>query len=271
MDPERQDEDVRFRTTYYMRIIDVCEETPIVKVAQKKLSTSKQLTAKEKKAAQKALRAAVPPTAKQTVLSDSLYRFRMTGKSGAMSTKVLFESGTLPKDVIDPLSDAGQKILSHTVEGRAGVVQSDAKGDVVAKNLAVDQATIKHLTIESITDSKGNPINLSALPAAKPQKSCPTGVALKRQFQLLGPHGYAPFDENKRLVMALSSDASPLIGSLTQLHEYKQGAGSEQAIVTKEQVTLFRAQSVAMEEMAYIGKRSPNPIEKILNSFNGAD
>ena len=86
-DPQNIDEDVRFRTTYYFRVYDQCaalkpgvitngDETDLI--FEPKNSQNK------------------------VVLSDSLYRFRMTGKSRAINNHVKFESGTLKAWEIDP-------------------------------------------------------------------------------------------------------------------------------------------------------------------------
>src|SRR5262249_43505185 len=66
--PKYQDQYVRFRTTYYFRVYDYCRD----------------------------------PNDNQHIISDGLYRFRMTGKAHPLTTSVRFESGTLPKSVIEP-------------------------------------------------------------------------------------------------------------------------------------------------------------------------
>lgn len=85
MDPQYQDEDMRFRTTYYFRVFDRCEGVentispdPSGQIFTKKHSGPYQLR------------------------NDSLYRFRMTGKSNAFFNSVHFESGTLRAEQIDP-------------------------------------------------------------------------------------------------------------------------------------------------------------------------
>ena len=74
-DPFNVDKDVVFRTTYYFRVFDYC-------VARKLKN-------------QKFDEVVVP-------LTDSLYRFRMTGKAGSNVSDVKFESGTLMAWEIDP-------------------------------------------------------------------------------------------------------------------------------------------------------------------------
>lgn len=67
--PKYEDKDVRFRATYYFRVFDYCTDQGV---------------------------------AKQQPRSDTLYRFRMTGKASALTNKIHFESGTLTAGQIDP-------------------------------------------------------------------------------------------------------------------------------------------------------------------------
>ncbi len=71
LEPQNEDEKVRFRTTYYFRVFDYCADSGNATVK--------------------------PPFA-----IDSLYRFRMTGKAKALINKIHFESGTLKAYEIDP-------------------------------------------------------------------------------------------------------------------------------------------------------------------------
>lgn len=73
--PFHVDKDVAFRTTYYFRVFDYC--------VARKLKNRK-------------FEEVVVP------LTDSLYRFRMTGKANTLISDVKFESGTLKTWEIDP-------------------------------------------------------------------------------------------------------------------------------------------------------------------------
>lgn len=83
--PKYQDKDVRFRTTYYFRVFDVCEREPETVSSQ----TPRQIFTDK-------------PFGPYKLRADSLYRFRMTGKTNAFFNKVHFESGTLRAEQIDP-------------------------------------------------------------------------------------------------------------------------------------------------------------------------
>ena len=73
-DPRHQDDKVRFRTTHYFRVFDVCRDS-------------------------------TDATTRRTPLLDSLYRFRMTGKASGL-TQVRFDSGILHKAEMDPFGSS---------------------------------------------------------------------------------------------------------------------------------------------------------------------
>ncbi|MEX5217259.1 MAG: hypothetical protein NW701_05485 [Nitrospira sp.] len=92
VEPRYQDRDVRFRTTYYFRVFDICDvldedgrignyETVGHSFTQRRKGTYK-------------------------ILNDSLYRFRMTGKASAAFQNIVFESGTLRAEQIDPFGSS---------------------------------------------------------------------------------------------------------------------------------------------------------------------
>lgn len=87
LDPENQDKDVRFRTTYYFRVFDAC-----AKPADTHRNPNYGANAPF----------VLAPSEGARIITDSLYRFRMTGKANALANKIRFESGTLRKEEIDP-------------------------------------------------------------------------------------------------------------------------------------------------------------------------
>lgn len=94
-EPRYEDKTVRFRTTYYFRVFDLCEGlnadgTEVDLTPAEFVDPNNPLFARNDRA--KALR----------LEKDSLYRFTMTGKALAITNKVHFESGTLKSWQIDP-------------------------------------------------------------------------------------------------------------------------------------------------------------------------
>jgi hypothetical protein len=85
LEPENIDSNVRFRTTYYFRVLTGCRiDTTPLKDRDKDSPFVKRISGEF-----------VP-------LNDSLYRFRMTGQAAALFKRVHFESGVLRKEQIDP-------------------------------------------------------------------------------------------------------------------------------------------------------------------------
>jgi len=75
--PQNVDLNVRFRTTYYFRVFDFCWQADLP--VEGGVS----------------YRDIIPAT-------DTIYRYRMTGKASALGSQIKFESGTINADQIDP-------------------------------------------------------------------------------------------------------------------------------------------------------------------------
>ena len=88
-EPDNQDKMVRFRTTYYFRVVDSCkieDGNDTLGKAYKEGSVFK-----------------IRTKGKLKIVNDSLYRFRMTGKANALFNTIHFESGVLREEEIDPI------------------------------------------------------------------------------------------------------------------------------------------------------------------------
>ena len=108
--PFNVDKDVVFRTTYYFRVFDYCVARKLKKGQFDEV--------------------VIP-------LTDSLYRFRMTGKAGSNVSDVKFESGTLMAWEIDPF---GAKVEYDPESRRARVitpreVTADARRAAVKRDI----------------------------------------------------------------------------------------------------------------------------------------
>ncbi len=250
VDPRYQDDDVRFRTTYYFRTFDPDTDNN---------------------------ESGVKGTHK-----DSLYRFRMTGKAHSLSNKVHFESGILHKDEIDPF---GAAVVYDEKLGRYRFVsQSETKQEAVRyqqyaeldkllnryealykkkgkgiiddddlKGMQTEYATqikniIKNIKIPGVKDNgNGNsneekdvPGSLSKEKAGGSGPASSTNVESHgsssianpagakdeengnsnnsgKGFQILGPQGWKTFDQDERLILAMTSSGKPLISGMREL------------------------------------------------------
>ncbi|KUR70919.1 hypothetical protein AQZ52_13980 [Novosphingobium fuchskuhlense] len=123
--PGQVDDQVRFQTTYYFRTFDYCWDAHTrVKLGEDNNEID--------------YRQIVPQT-------DTLYRYRMTGKASAMFNKIRFESGTMKASEIDPFGK------SVKIEDEDKGADKDAAGGNVAGQIA--PATADQLNrIRGLTD-----------------------------------------------------------------------------------------------------------------------
>ncbi len=123
-DPFHIDKDVAFRTTYYFRVFDYC--------VAKKLKNQE-------------FEDVVVP------LTDSLYRFRMTGKANTLLSDIKFESGTLKAWELDPF---GAKV-EYDPESRRVRVISPREVAADAKRAALKRDVKDLLALHSEIRKEG--------------------------------------------------------------------------------------------------------------------
>lgn len=196
-DPENVDKEVRFRTTYYFRVFDYCFD--------------------EKNGDQP--------------ISDSLYRFIMTGKANAYTNSVRFESGTLRDFEIDPFgasverADSGAiRFVSQTEAARRARFDSALKDIATLQNLKSGFVEPEDTALRTVIDEQIKA--LITVPAAAKGKengneldnadACGAASQFRRGFQIVGPQGLRTFDQSERLLMAMTSDSQPLISTLQE-------------------------------------------------------
>lgn len=127
-EPINEDKDVRFRTTYYLRTVNTCEENKSIK-------------------------------------EDTLFRVRMTGKADAMITSTAFESGVLHRSQIEGFAqsvrydddkkkfsvDNGGNIIASTEQDQCkdGNAEFQIWGPQGVKRLKADERLVMALSIDS--------------------------------------------------------------------------------------------------------------------------
>ncbi|MGD9158862.1 MAG: hypothetical protein PVG39_10680 [Desulfobacteraceae bacterium] len=213
--PKYADKDVRFRTTYYFRVFDACVDPKTAEVSQP--------------------------------VTDSLYRFVMTGKANAFSNKVRFESGTLKSTQIDPFG------ATIEMDKETGVPRLVSQNEMAERTKRSDRIALLNTLIELkrqlldlndkrnkdsgelVSDKTINAIDDQIKDAAskisastlqndteksdlspKQILNCPPGNEVQRGFQIMGPEGLKTFNQEDRLIMAMTADAKPLISALEE-------------------------------------------------------
>lgn len=229
--PDRQDEQVRFRTTYYFRIVDSC------KVEEgKDQNGDKTDYAKDREPFK------VRQSGKLKIVSDTLYRFRMTGKASALFANIRFESGVLRSEQIDPFGsqvaldkntntfrvlsanamrenarrqDITKEIQRLTKLKESLDVNDRAKNNDLIATLIENQIRLLGNENDSGLGSKN--VNTSEPNTATMKLLCPDGRPIRQSYFLYGPEGVRRLDPDERLLMAMTADSKPLIGMLQQL------------------------------------------------------
>lgn len=314
--PSNIDKNVRFRTTYYFRTFDWCYGKGVISGIPEVLI--------------------LPET-------DSLYRFRMTGKASALRTRVHFESGTLQASQIDPFgakvvydedvegfrfvsdSDVNEsarrraaeaeykkllKLYAATFDGENGPDLDGKDDDLKAKFAALLQQSLDDMT-GGVSDQSGAPDNsvfisahgpaiimpnsifeegaiapqsdgagsgadidlpileslmesgdlterdveafakyISSLGATSARDGKITGCGrdapVRRGFQIMGPEGWRTFNQDERLLMAMSTSDQPLISVMQQYSDRvlkaKGDATTGSLALAQESLRLMRAE-----------------------------
>ncbi len=231
--PAYQDEQVRFRTTYYFRIVDAC-----------KVEEGRSQSGPSGDYATTFGPFNVRQNGKLKIVSDSLYRFRMTGKASALFANIRFESGVLRAEQIDPFGS--QVTFDQTTnafrvvpasasreEARRAEIINEVKRLVALRGMFTpeygDATEVKSEISRQITNQikllgDENDSGMGAAGngngGAKEISSdplCPDGRPIQRSYFLYGPEGVRRLDPDQRLLMAMTVDSKPLIGMLQQL------------------------------------------------------
>ena len=333
IDPRYINDDVRFRTTYYFRTFDFCWDAD-VKLQQLNSDDAGGIP----------YRKIIPQT-------DTLYRYRMTGKADSTTTKVRFESGTLRKEEIAPFgkqivfseagngfyvrdmaevrADAEQEKREATVWrkiDRLKILHTQLKNDGSDENATIHdeirkqiialirelaapssaltneqiaQVTqiiddqIKQKTSESDNKKNNNSEQLNEehnnlaefnkeLNAELKKKLnsggnqlafCSIDEKVRKGFQLMGPEGIKTFDQDERLVLAMSSSAKPLIEALqeygSRILDSKVNATGQQLAVSQESLRALRARQALTDAQLAGSNDAAAIIDAAIKALNG--
>ncbi|MCH6589518.1 MAG: hypothetical protein IH806_03285 [Proteobacteria bacterium] len=199
IDPRNQDDDVRFRTTYYFRVFDACLEIePPSDEDLKKVfdETGQPFYSKTR--------------GRYKLLSDSLYRFRMTGKANPLFSAVHFESGTLRASEIEPF---GASVAFDEKSRRFRFVSREETEALGRRTLAYDHIERLLGFYKEIRDAGGNgDQQLKASLLSKIEEEITNLVnAMPTSGDYGGPGGPAPSGSLAKLASEVVSEAAKAI------------------------------------------------------------
>lgn len=285
-DPDKVDDLVRFRTTYYFRVFDACEGVNEPALTTGQLREDSIFGGKKKGPFQ--------------LRTDSLYRFHMTGKGSALANRIHFESGSLRKDQIEPFGatvaydQANGRFYFKSQEETEREARRSAKyaelsalrklrdelktsrGADTTASSAVDQVITAQIELLKPAEVTARP-GATGAAVAGTQLSvnpCPQGSVNRRGFQILGPEGWRTFDQDERLLMAMSSSAKPLVGMLQDLSSRVLNAKptTQQVLIPllQEQLRTREALDAAKVQLDLTTGETNSAVEAIVAAFNGA-
>ena len=239
-EPETQDRMVRFRTTYFFRVVDSC-------------NIDDGIDADSYHNAFGVFR--VRKQGKLKIVNDSLYRFRMTGKANALYSTIHFESGVLREEQIDPFGST----VKYNHETKSFRVQSSSQiRETTRRDAILDEIKKLQALKTQLNDDHKNEINtlitaqLNLLAfendsgseqSRKENMLCPDGHPIIQSYFLYGPEGVRKLDPDERLLMAMTIDSKPLIGMLQQLagkqSQFQQSQPDSFRVIVSEQEKIF--------------------------------
>ena len=282
VDPRHQDDKVRFRTTYYFRVFDFCSDlsgnmttgSPQLDSLYRFRMTGKASSIFTQVRFESGVlhKTEIDPFGSSVVFDDKLGRHRFVSRDGT-------DAAMRQNDRLDEIKRRVEllKILGKFVDE-----QQKQPVDQTAANEA------KQLIKEVVDDIKKSIVNLETPTSSQSiepedsmsksksnsnsEKKCPEDTGLRRGFQIIGPEGAAKFNQNQRLIMAMTSSGKPLIGALKELSgrmlkEHDSGTDSLLPLVRENLATLRAGRVVDRLE------HEPNMsveqlIEQVIYAFN---
>ena len=216
IDPRSQDDDVRFRTTYYFRAFNACLNLEVSGDAGNGLQDGRTPFYTK-------------TTGQYKMLSDSLYRFRMTGKAKSLFTAVHFESGTLRASEIDPF---GASVAFDEKSRRFRFVSREETEALGRRTQAYDHIRRLLGFYKEIRDKSGNtPSKVQASLLNKIEQEIVNLVdAMPTSGDYGGPGGGAPSGSLAKLASEVVSKAAKAIKAAKDASD----AANEAEAATKE-------------------------------------
>jgi len=284
-DPQYRDENAVFRATYYFRVFDVCQlETQ--RIAAGAFINNQGQT--------------------KVLLSDSLYRYTMTGKADSLTNRIKFESGVLKAQEIDPFgaqvafdrqnnqfyvkSSAQVQQEARTSETFAAIdrlidlrdsLPKDASGQVNATAAAqIDAAIQKQLVAlggDLAPEDQGGGSGIgttgsAASGAMSADKCAQSNGIVRRGFQIMGPEAVKTYDQDDRLILAMTTSAQPLISTIkdisSRLTSTRPATAAQLQPLADERVRILQAERAVDQASASSGSTAATVVDAAINGLD---
>jgi len=292
-DPDYIDQDVRFRTIYYFRAFDYCGElTPDLKrtrIMNDSLYRFR-MTGKASSATNKVhfesgtlLASEIDPFGANVEFDPETARFSFKSRGRTDEERTRKEAFddikalvALYDGALKPYEQGGdlKKSVTELVQQRLNRLSYAA----VSEPGQTSEGAVKTKLVQTVSSGYGalrsTPRDYStASPtrtAPTPTGTCAAGPA-RRGYQIFGPEGWRTFDQDERLLLAMSSSGKPLIDTLRELSDRvlqaKHTSQPSTTVLLKEQLRTRGAQRALEPDSAKADPKAA--LDAALKAFGG--
>lgn len=233
--PENVDKQVRFRTTYYFRVFDSClnrDDPDQVKIPLADTLYRFRMTGKANAATQKIR------FESGTLKAQEIDPFGATIEWDEDNNRAYFVSTEMAnnrtqyletKNAIDDLielreqlveSKSNEKFSSEINTLIKNLINKKLVTNLPPSNTVTTTTTSNTVTTIPSTDSDTEATSTTTSTSTSilnDDDKCPTGFIHNKGFQIMGPEGFRTFDQDERLILAMSASGKPLLGAMKEL------------------------------------------------------
>ena len=177
--------------------------------------------------------------------------------------------------LITPLNN--QRDAAHVTYQASNKIAENRLAIIKTINTLVEKTqaeakTLKNMALSVAQFSIIEPKKLAATPGQP--KVCPEDMVARRGFQVMGPEGFRTFNQEERLVMAMTSSDQPLIDvmrEVSQLALNQQASESDQLLpLAEERIRVLQTQR-KVESSEFKLESLEETITEAINTFSGEE
>ncbi len=155
--------------------------------------------------------------------------------------------------------------------GRKARTQVKSDAELIERNVRTIAELAANITLLSASLSPSAIAGATTSSSAQQGQACPPGKQLRRGYQILGPEGFRTFNQDERLLMAMSSSAKPLIGVMQELSarvlNQKANESDRLLPIADERIKLLKAQRVVDQTGQVEVNTLPDFIDNVIKAF----